>query len=171
MGISAETNKGDILPLVNKVFNILFGQKDNNSKAIRNRGWNPANYFLLTDPEILKTRVTATATNNTYVDNDSITDASTSTGASTSAGSSTSTSTGTGTAVSTSTAVTTISDLTDPTFGIDNIDDAQLTTASQTEANAGASSTSTAALTSSVTSNALHTSRSAASRSGGPPRV
>ena len=108
--MSAELNKGDILPLVNKVFNLSFGQKDSNSKAIRNRGWNPANYCLLTDPEILKTRVTATATNNTYVDNDSITDASTSTGVSTFTGSSTSTSTGTGTAVSTSTAVTTISD-------------------------------------------------------------
>ena len=49
--------KSDILPLFNCVWNKYFARVNPNKKAIRDRGWCPANKRLLTDPDILKTRV------------------------------------------------------------------------------------------------------------------
>ena len=60
MGLSANLEKSDCLPLVNIVWPRSFGRSSTNSKAIADRGWYPCNRRLLTDPEILKTRTAGT---------------------------------------------------------------------------------------------------------------
>ena len=55
--MSAELSKGDILPLVNIVWNSSFGKVRTNKKAISDHGWYPANRFLLPDSDIIKSRV------------------------------------------------------------------------------------------------------------------
>ena len=62
-GLSACLEKSDCLPLLNIIWSRSFGRKATNKKAIADRGWNPCNRRLLTDPEILKTKTNATATN------------------------------------------------------------------------------------------------------------
>ena len=61
MGLNAVLEKSDIITLVNIVWHKSFAMKESNTKAIAARGWNPANYCLLTDPEILATRPTSVA--------------------------------------------------------------------------------------------------------------
>ena len=78
MDLSAELNKSDALPIVNLIWPRCFGKVHTNKKAIRDRGWCPANYRLLTDPEVLRTKseVTSTATptvNTTHVHDSSTT--------------------------------------------------------------------------------------------------
>jgi len=62
MGLEAKLEKSDILSLFNIVWNKSFGRKRTNTKAIRDRGWNPANHRLLTDPGIIKTRMATSVT-------------------------------------------------------------------------------------------------------------
>ena len=57
MEMGAVLSKNDILPLVNLVWDLSFGRVRTNKKAISDRGWNPANHRLLTDPDILKSKV------------------------------------------------------------------------------------------------------------------
>ena len=56
MGINSDLEKSDMLPLINRIWPLSFGSVDTNKQAIRDRGWNPLNRCLLTDPEIIKTR-------------------------------------------------------------------------------------------------------------------
>ena len=44
------------MPLINIVWDKSFADREGNLKAIRERGWNPLNYYLLTDPEIIATK-------------------------------------------------------------------------------------------------------------------
>ena len=74
MGMSAELSKGDILPLVNIIWDSSFGRVVTNMKAIRERGWNPANRCLLTDPDIMKTRIVESTTTNATTATDSTSD-------------------------------------------------------------------------------------------------
>ena len=65
--ISAELNKGYILPLANNiVWDLSFERIRTNKKATRYQEWNPANCCLLTDSETMKTRVTS-PTKTTYI--------------------------------------------------------------------------------------------------------
>jgi hypothetical protein len=52
--------KTDIIPIINKSFHGSYGNVKNAKKAISARGWGPANYALLLDPSIAKTKVMAT---------------------------------------------------------------------------------------------------------------
>ena len=74
MGMSAELSKGDILQLVNIIWDSSFDRVVTNMKAIRERGWNPANLCLLTDPDIMKTRIVESTTTNTTTATDSTSD-------------------------------------------------------------------------------------------------
>ena len=56
MGLSSDIDKSDILPLINRIWPRSFARKCTNQQAISDRGWNPLNCRLLTDPEIIKTR-------------------------------------------------------------------------------------------------------------------
>ena len=51
----------DVIPLVKTAFSQSFAMKERAIKAIRDRGWGPLNYALLEHKEILKTKVTVTA--------------------------------------------------------------------------------------------------------------
>ena len=66
-GLPTCLEKSDILPLVNKVWQRSFADKEGNSKAIRERGWNPLNYVLLTDKEILNTKPEVLPNNDKYI--------------------------------------------------------------------------------------------------------
>eukprot|EP00957_Ditylum_brightwellii_P172283 13115808-Ditylum_brightwellii.AAC.1 len=50
MGMAKSIEVHDIIPLVNRVWAIYFAPKEPNMNAIRDRGWNPLNYSLLTYP-------------------------------------------------------------------------------------------------------------------------
>ena len=78
MGLSAEINKSDALPIVNLIWPRCFGRVRTNKKAIRDCEWFPANYRLLTDPEVLRTKsevvstvITTTPIVNTATTHDS----------------------------------------------------------------------------------------------------
>ena len=66
MGMSPELSKGDILPLLNRVWNLSFALTISNRKAVRDRGWYPANYMLLTDPDVLKPKMITPITNPSH---------------------------------------------------------------------------------------------------------
>jgi hypothetical protein len=55
----------DIVPIVNFAWKESFARTEGNRNAIFERGWNPCNYFLLTKPEVLRTRGDLQATNDT----------------------------------------------------------------------------------------------------------
>ena len=55
-GMKSEIEKSDAIPLFNICWYKSFAKTCSNQRAIRDRGWNPANRRLLTDPEILKTK-------------------------------------------------------------------------------------------------------------------
>eukprot|EP00957_Ditylum_brightwellii_P193116 14703835-Ditylum_brightwellii.AAC.1 len=57
MGWQSQLSIHDILPFVNQMWVSSFACKDYNMKEIRDRRWNPLNYMLLTDPEVLKAKV------------------------------------------------------------------------------------------------------------------
>jgi hypothetical protein len=56
--IGSETviEKSDAIPLVNRVWPKSFGRMETNKTAICDQGWYPANWMLLHDLEILKTK-------------------------------------------------------------------------------------------------------------------
>ncbi len=56
IGMETVIAKSDAIPLINLVWPKSFARKTTNQKAIRDRGWYPANRKLLHDPEILKTK-------------------------------------------------------------------------------------------------------------------
>ncbi len=47
----------DLMPLINKAWNVSFARRNKNLQAIVDRGWNPLNYNILT---MLKIRATMT---------------------------------------------------------------------------------------------------------------
>jgi len=55
-GLGCNLDKSDIMPIVSRIWDKSFANKEGNKKAIRERGWNPLSYNLLKDPEILATR-------------------------------------------------------------------------------------------------------------------
>ena len=55
-GMKSEIEKSDAIPLFNICWHKSFAKIHSNQRAIRDRGWNPANRRLLTDPEIIKTK-------------------------------------------------------------------------------------------------------------------
>ena len=71
--MSAELNKGNILPLVKIVQNSSFGGVRTNKKTISDIGWYPANFCLLTDPNIMKSRVVDSTLSTTGRETDSLT--------------------------------------------------------------------------------------------------
>jgi hypothetical protein len=46
----------DIIPLVNTAYPLLYGNVERGKKAILYHGWGPLNYYLLQNPDILKTK-------------------------------------------------------------------------------------------------------------------
>jgi hypothetical protein len=58
----------DIIPIINYAWLHSFACKDNNKTAIIARGWNPCNYALLTDKEILRTKIVNDATSEDECD-------------------------------------------------------------------------------------------------------
>ena len=50
IGLGGTLEKSDIMPIINRIWDKSFANKEGNLKAM---GWNPLNYKLLTDREIL----------------------------------------------------------------------------------------------------------------------
>jgi hypothetical protein len=55
-GIPAVFAPTDIIPIINYAWDRSFARCESNKTAIVERGWNPLNYSLLTDPEVIRTK-------------------------------------------------------------------------------------------------------------------
>jgi hypothetical protein len=57
MGMPLSIRPSDIVPIVNYAWHESFARVQSNKRAIAKRGWNPLNKGLLTNPEVMKTKV------------------------------------------------------------------------------------------------------------------